>query len=263
MPHTKTAEGSTGRLIQLAIGYFIFYVITGITVKYYTGSAAKGFPGMKDMEFLVYSTVGGSAICLVWVFLKKWYRIKSNGLITKWGMQFPAEFLYIVPSGVFTAVVIVTTTLNYMLLPSVMVAMVITRASVIIISRAVDAIQIKQGILHKRVYKEEDFAVVVALLAVATQIFVHGGDAGADVQPLLEISIAGMPWWMGWQGGSGGGWTVAAFMVLGAYIASYMFRIYIMNYFKNTRGKGVPLDNNGFFGVEQIAASLTMLIGNG
>ena len=33
-----------------------------------------------------------------------------------------------------------------------------------------------------------------------------------------------------------------------------------MNYFRNTRGKGVPQDNKGFFAIEQLAASGTMLI---
>jgi drug/metabolite transporter (DMT)-like permease len=33
-----------------------------------------------------------------------------------------------------------------------------------------------------------------------------------------------------------------------------------MNYFKNTRKKGVPYDNKGFFAVEQLSASSTMFI---
>ena len=67
----------------------------------------------------------------------------------QWGkLEFPSELLYIVPSGICTAVVIPTTTLMYMLPISVMVAMVIMRASVIIISRVVDAIQIHQNILR-------------------------------------------------------------------------------------------------------------------
>jgi hypothetical protein len=33
-----------------------------------------------------------------------------------------------------------------------------------------------------------------------------------------------------------------------------------MNYFKNTRAKGVPLDNKGFFAVEQVAATLSMIV---
>ncbi|MDI6782813.1 MAG: hypothetical protein QME64_01830, partial [bacterium] len=32
------------------------------------------------------------------------------------------------------------------------------------------------------------------------------------------------------------------------------------NYYKNTRGKGVPQDNKGFFAIEQIAASATLVL---
>lgn len=256
----KTSEGSTGRLIQFCLAYFAFYVITGITVKIFTGPVDLGFPGMKDIEFLVYSTVGGSLICILWVVAQKWYRLKSNGMVTWAGVTFPGEFLYIIPSGICTAVVIVTTTLNYMLLPSVMVAMVITRGSVIVISRVVDAIQIAKGILHKKVYLVEDIAVGVAILAVATQIFFHGGIPDAKAQAVFSSANEILPFWLGWaSSGSGGEWSAAAMIVLAFYIFSYMFRIYIMNYFKNTRGKGVPLDNCGFFGVEQISASVTIV----
>jgi hypothetical protein len=51
-----------------------------------------------------------------------------------------------------------------------------------------------------------------------------------------------------------------AMTVLSLYVIAYSVRIYIMNYYKNTRGKGVELDNRGFFGVEQISASVTMLL---
>ena len=39
----KTKEGSSGRLIQLCIGYFVFYVITGVTVKYFLGKPEQSF----------------------------------------------------------------------------------------------------------------------------------------------------------------------------------------------------------------------------
>ncbi|MEK7671538.1 MAG: hypothetical protein AAB344_04890, partial [Bacteroidota bacterium] len=111
----KTAEGSTGRLIQLCIGYFVFYVVTGVSVKYFTGSAGLGYPGMKEIEYLVYSTIGGNFIALSVALVLRWYRLTSNKLIV-WGrIRFPQEILYIIPSGVCTAVVIPTTTLMYTL----------------------------------------------------------------------------------------------------------------------------------------------------
>jgi hypothetical protein len=231
----KTTEGSTGRLIQLSVGYFFFYVITGITVKYFTGSAEAGYPGMNQVEYLVYSTIGGNCIALAVALGLRWYHLKSNGKITILNIRMPQEILYIIPSGICTAVVIPTTTMMYLLPISVMVAMVIMRASVIIISRLVDAIQIRQGILTKSVYAEENIAVAFALLAAAMNIFwVAPGDFDF-VHSLAAVAI------------------------LSSYIVAYSIRIYIMNYFKNTRAKGVQLDNKGFFAIEQIAASVVMV----
>lgn len=232
----KTEEGSSGRLIQLCIGYFVFYVITGISVKYFLGSTQNGFPGMLDMQYLVYSTVGGNLFALSIVLALRWYKLQSNNLVNFLGMKVPVELAYIIPSGVCTAIVIPTTTLMYSLPISVMVAMVIMRGSVIIISRVVDAIQIKQGILKKHVYREENIAVIFALLAVAINIFWNKAD-GFDFI-----------------------YNTAAVVILVSYIIAYLIRIYIMNYYKNTRGKNVKQDNKGFFAIEQIAATLTMLI---
>ncbi|HCV42991.1 MAG TPA: hypothetical protein DGH68_05870 [Bacteroidetes bacterium] len=232
----STAEGSTRRLIQLCLGYFVFYVITGVTVKYFTGKPELGYPGMHEIEYLVYNTLGGNLIALSVAVALRWYRLKSIRYISLGGFKFPQEILYIIPSGICTAVVIPTTTLMYMLPISVMVAMVIMRASVIIISRIVDAVQIKQGILTKHVYAEENYGVVFALLAAAVNIFWVGpGDFDFVHSP-------------------------AAMIILGSYIVAYAIRIYIMNYYKNTRPKGMKLDNNGFFAIEQIAATTTMLL---
>ncbi len=232
----KASEGSTGRLLQLCVGYFLFYVVTGVAVKYFTGSAELGYPGMKDVEYLIFNTIGGNLICLVVALGLGWYKIHTNRLIRWAGMNLPAEIVYIIPSGICTAVVIPTTTLMYLLPISVMVAMVIMRASVIIISRAVDAIQIRQGILKKHVYKEENIAVVFALCAAGVNIFWVGPGDFEFVHSPIAVGI------------------------LLSYIAAYSFRIYIMNYYKNTRAQGVKLDNKGFFAIEQIAASTVMLI---
>jgi len=232
----KTTEGSTGRLIQLCLGYFFFYTITGVTVKYFLGSPSQGFPGMSGVEFLVYSTVGGTAIALGVVLAMRWFHLQSRHPVT-WGkLTFPGEFLYIIPSGVCTAVVIPTTTLMYTLPISIMVAMVIMRGSVIVISRVVDAVQIRQGLLHRRVYGTENIAVLFAVAAVAVNVF----GAGPGGFEFTRSPVA-----MG---------------ILLSYIVAYSFRIYIMNYFKNTRGKGQKLNNKAFFAVEQIAASLTLLV---
>lgn len=231
----KTKEGSTERLIQLCIGYFVFYVITGIAVKYFTEFPTRALAPMNSMEFLIYNTIGGNLVALGVVFMLKWYKFHTNNPIKFLGITMPAEFLYIIPSGLCTAVVIPTTTLMYMLPISVMVAMVIMRGSVIVISRVVDAIQIKQGILKKQVYWEENVAVVFAIFAVGVNLI--------SLKP-GSFDFINSP---------------AAVGILTCYLLAYFFRIYIMNYYKNTTGKNVKQDNKSFFAIEQIAASIFMI----
>lgn len=234
----KTKEGSTGRLIQYCLGYFICYIITGVAVKYFTSNTSMFLPHVREMEYLIYSTIGGSTICLLVVILWRWYKIKSHSYIAVGKLKFPAEIIYIIPSGICTAVVIPTTTLMYLLPISVMIAMVIMRGSVIIISRLVDAIQIKQGILKKKIYWEEEVAVIFAVVAICLDIFY-----GSKIADGFEFVH-----------------SVAAMSILGSYIIAYSIRIYIMNYYRNTRGKSVPQDNKGFFAIEQIVSATTMLL---
>ncbi len=234
MWNLKTENGSTGRLLQLVFGYFFFYVITGLSVKYFQNIA-----GMHSMEYLVYSTASSTLLATSVVLVLRWYKLQSIRL-TRWGpITFPSELLYIIPSGVMTAVVIPTTTLMYSFKGiSVMVAMTLMRGSVIIIGRVVDSIQIKKGILDKRVYLEENMGVVFAVLAVGLKVLTGGRDGGAN--PLTSIPVM---------------------VIFFSYIAAYAVRIYIMNYYKNTRPKDSRKDNNkAFFAIEQIASTLTLWI---
>ncbi len=233
----KTHEGTSERLIQLAMGYFGTYVITGSLVKFFLASQEKGGMGMTGIEFLLYSTLISSLFCVSLVIYWKWYKFKSNNYTTVLGIHMPKEFLYIIPSGVLTAIIIPTTTLLYTFKGvSVMVAMIIMRGSVIIVSRIIDSIQIKQGILKKEVYWQENAGVVFALSAIALKIvFVEKGDFDFI--------------------------NNFAFMaIFSSYIVAYAIRIYIMNFYKNTRPKDAIYDYKGFFGIEQISASLTIII---
>jgi hypothetical protein len=147
----------------------------------------------------------------------------------------------------------------YTLPISVMVAMVIMRGSIIVISRLVDAVQIRQGILKKRVYGEENWAVVFALLAVATNVVLIPlvgflDSRGLPASASLGLSSASM------KGHFDFLHNAQAMTIMGLYVMAYMIRIYIMNYYKNTRPAGQRLDNRGFFAFEQIAASVTMAV---
>lgn len=242
----KTTEGSTGRLIQFCGGYFFFYIVFLVATKYFTDYTLQGIADpaalkaarlQMNMEFLVYSTIGGNLLCLLIVFAFRWYKLKSNKLVSVAGLQLPSELLYVIPSGICTAVVIPTTTLMYTLPISVLVAMVMMRGSIIVISRLVDAIQIAQGILKKKVYLQEELGVVFAILAVSVQLFYDRSGRNFD--------FLGYP---------------PAVVILCSYITAYFIRLYFMNYYKNTRAKGVPQDNKGFFAVEQITAGVVLAI---
>jgi len=245
MTDARATAGDTRSLVQLCGGYFGAYVLTGVLVKYFT--SLREVP-MSDMAYLVNNTLGSNLFALLVIVAAGWIRLRSNQMRRLGPFTVPSEIVYIIPSGICTAVVIPTTTLMYSLPMSVMVAMVIMRGSVIVISRAVDAIQIRQGILKKQVYPEENWAVVFALLAVATNVVLIpiaelvGLDIGAPDDAFAFIE------------------SPFALVVMGLYISAYAIRIYVMNYFKNTRGKGVPLDNKGFFAIEQLAATVTMVV---
>ncbi|HEY2956337.1 MAG TPA: hypothetical protein VGK89_13950 [Candidatus Eisenbacteria bacterium] len=249
-------SASTARLLQLCAGYFGAYVFTGILVKWFT---VLREPKLAEMTYLFNNTIGGSVLALGLVIALGWIRLKSNRLV-RWGpFQVPSEVAYIIPSGVCTAVVIPATTLMYLLPISVLVAMVIMRGSIIVISRLVDEVQLRQGILKKRVYGEENWAVVFALLAVATNVLL------IPVVDALEARGVAVAHLLGLKAGAGKGsfaflGSAAAMTILGSYIVAYAFRLYIMNYFKNTRAQGVPQDNQGFFAIEQIAASVSMVL---
>lgn len=236
--------------------------MTGVFAKYFTGLPDSPLHG-RDITYLTNNTLGGTLFALGVVFLLRWVHLQSNRPL-QWGrLRFPSELLYILPSGVCTAVIIPTTTLMYTLPISVMVAMVIMRGSVIVISRAVDALQIRQGILTKRVYAEENWAVVFALLAVGINLvwkpsILHGA---ADALVGLGLPAPGFLAHAGDGGDNGFEFLRSgpAMVIMSLYVVSYAIRIYIMNFYKNTRGKGVRQDNRGFFAFEQIFASLTML----
>jgi len=232
----KSKEGSTLQLLQLCLGYFVFYVITGLSVKYFLQYPLG--PHFAGMENLVYSTFGGMFIATTTVIILKWYKLNTVKTIKIAAFNIPMEILYIIPSGFFTAIIIPTTTLMYSFKGiSVMVAMLMMRGSVIIISRIVDTIQLKQGILKKHVFWEENVAVVFALFAVFTKLFQH--------DPGKKSIFSSIP----------------VMIVFSMYIISYAFRIYIMNYYKNTRPKNTKINNNkAFFAIEQMASSTFIVL---
>ncbi|HNW43178.1 MAG TPA: hypothetical protein PKI19_01645 [Elusimicrobiales bacterium] len=250
----KTNEGTTERLLQLSFGYFGLYVITGFLAKYF-----EKVMGVGGIQYTFYNTIAGVLICNGVVLAWGWYKFQSTDRVKCLGFEIPREFFYIIPSGVCTAIVIPTTTLMYTLPISVMVAMIIMRASIIVISRLIDEAQIRQGILHKKVYWEENVAVVIALGAVAMQMLNFKG-AAATVQATGNYAgFIGQLFVFDKSSFDFLG-NAAAMTILTFYLTAYTIRIYIMNYYKNTRKPGAVYDTKGFFAVEQITSTLTLVL---
>jgi hypothetical protein len=206
--------------------------------------------GVDGTVFTVYNTMGGMLICVLVVLIFKWYKFKSSNYIKFLGINMPKEFLYIIPSGICTAVVIPTTTLMYTLPISVMVAMVIMRASIIIISRIIDQIQIWQGILKKKVLWEENVGALFAVLALSVQLFVKVNTSEGFKLEFFKVNPGDFDFLT----------NFAAMTILTFYLTAYSIRLYIMNYYKNTRPKGAVYDTKGFFAIEQIASTLFIVI---
>ncbi len=239
-------SASTARLLQLCAGYFLSYVATGVLVKWFTGGLHD--PKMSDIAYMVNNTIGGNLLCLIAVFLLGWIPWPARH-----GGRWPRETGYILASGVCTAVIIPGTTLLYTLPISVMVAMVIMRGSIIVISRLIDAVQLRQGILHRRVYGEENWAVVFALMAVGANLLpvplAPWFERHASTAHALGIDPKHL------KGGFDFVHNAMAMWVLGAYIVAYAIRLYLMNYFKNTRRGPASIDNREYFAMEQLSAS--------
>jgi hypothetical protein len=241
----RSEEGSTQRLIQYSLLYFFLYVIYTVLTKVMQHSY-----DMSGTVFTIYNTIGGTLLCVLVVLVWKWYKFQSSNWIRFIGINMPKEFLYIIPSGICTAIIIPTTTLMYTLPISVMVAMIIMRASIIIISRVIDQLQILQGILKKKVYWEENVGAVFAILALSIQLFIKIKTDNTITVEFFKTNPGDFDFVK----------NKAAMTILTFYLVAYTIRIYIMNYYKNTRPKGSIYDMKGFFAIEQIASTLTLLV---
>jgi hypothetical protein len=252
----KFKSGSTAQLLLLCSSYFVAYVIYAICSKYFTDILK-----MHQFNYLYNNTVSSSAVCVVIVLVLGWVMLlskNSNRSVNIGSLQIPHEVGWIAISGICTAVVIPATTLLYTIGISVMVAQVIMRGTVIFISRIVDAIQIKKGLLKKTVYREENIAVIFALLAVASVLLLF------PVAVFLNNHGTTIPKWLGINLDRDAHPFVfvenaLAMTILILYTLAYAIRLYIMNWYKNTRQPN-KTDNRGYFAVEQISASLTMVI---
>jgi hypothetical protein len=225
---SKRAGGYAGVLL-LCGGYFVCYIFFGVFLKYLL-STAEGFPGMPGMEILFNTSVGGMGVALAVVLVFWWPGRLQSTMPRILGGRLPGEYAWLIPSGICTGFVIPTTTLMYTYGYSVMVAMVLMRSALIVASRFVDALLIRQGHLDKEVYWQENAAVVAALGALSIVVFGAGSE---DFQFFKSPT---------------------AMITMGFYIIPYSIRIYILSRFK------LKADHKALFGIEQLFAAITVAL---
>lgn len=228
---------SNKRLVQYGIAYPAFYAIFLFWVAYYIK-----VDKMNGFEHLLNNTLGAMLVCLVIPLVFGWRkRFTSKGNVTIAGFTFPREWLWLLPCGICTAVVIPTTTLMYSLkdpvtgsfLP-VTVAQPLMRASLIITTLVfVDLVQIGLKISTKKLIWQEFVAAVFAFGTVWFAIRAGGPDS-------FNFMNSG-----------------EALVIMGMYIGFYTVRQFIMSHYKNTHG---TYDLKGFFVVEQAFAAATVLV---
>lgn len=230
----KREEGSTAQLLNFSWWYYFLYILTGVFATYFRDKR-PGFPAMPGLEFNYNSSVGGVLCACIVTFLTGWaITFKSRGTMKLGPFSLPREYVWLIPSGIFTGIIIPTTTFMYTIHGlNVMVAMTLMRASVIVVGRAVDEIQLRQGIRKKKVLWEENVAAFFGFATVFVVIF---------MAPPGGFQFLRHP---------------EAMVNMAFYVGSYFGRIYIMNHYKLTVG---PPNAKGFFAVEQAFAAMTLIV---
>ncbi|MEK7691289.1 MAG: hypothetical protein AAB425_09730, partial [Bdellovibrionota bacterium] len=201
-------------ILRLAIGYFGSYVLYGVAIKWVTSTAQ-----MNDIEFLAYSTLSSVLGCLLIALALGWH--KNQGPTR---LELRVLFL----SGFCTAIVVPATTLLLAQPVSVMVAMVLMRSGVIILSRIVDSVLKIFGKEVRPVVWQENLAIVFAMAALALKPIVSALNPNGNPDHFDFVR------------------DPVVMSVLTLYLAAYFVRLLIMNYYKATASDR-KLNNKGYF----------------
>lgn len=215
----------------------IAYAAMAIITRSYTSQDESLIPFVSGittrMNFMVWSTIASFSFTILVVLALGWAR--------KYKPAFKGEFRLLALAGVCTAVIVPTTTLMYTYgkVVSVLGAMVIMRGCIIVCGRIVDMIQIRQGLLDKKVSWQENVAAILGIAAVSLGVL---WGTEKDGKPPFYTSSE-------------------ACITLCFYLTAYFIRIYVMNLYRNkTRIAAVRQDSRAYFAVENIFAALSIAV---
>lgn len=217
----------------LAIGYFAFYLPYCVLVKATTKELLPGVDALSGFQMLPATGMATAAMMLLIITAMGWW--KHSGRRRVFGLSIPCPTRWTLISGVGTAAIIYTTTLVYTFRGvSILLAMLMLRAGVLILAPTIDTI------FKRRVRWFSWVALGLTLLAVAAAFW--------------DVSSYHM--------------TFGVVLTVAVYLAGYTVRIPCMNRIAKTPDRYASYR---YFVEEQIVAMAALiavpgaiaLIGNG
>lgn len=209
------------RIWGLALGYFAAYIPYSAVVKSMTSGLIPGHAQVSGFEILPATLVSTAVTMLAIITAAGWWRTLRTRRIL--GLNIPTPGGWTSLSGLGTAIIIATTTLAYSFNGvSVVLALVLMRAGVLIIAPVVDSV------CRRRVRWFSWSALAFSLVAIAV---VTASARRYDI-------------------------TLAAGLNLAAYLSGYMVRLPCMTRLAKCEDKAIT---RRYFVEEMLVATVTMV----
>ncbi len=219
MPPFQTSD--PWRIWRLALGYFAFYIPYSALTKALSLGLLPGMSGpVSGTRLLPATAIATTVVLLVFVTLGGGWRCIDRR--SMFGMMVPVVRTRTLISGVATAVIIATTTLNYTFVGiSILLALLLMRGGVLILAPVVDTL------LGRRVDAISWVALGLSLLALA---LAFGEVGGYQITLVAGLNIA-------------------------AYLIGYSIRIPIMTQLAKSKEAAL---NHRYFHEETVVAALAL-----
>lgn len=208
----------------LALGYFFFYIPYSALTRVLSQGLLPGMDGpVSGFELLPATALATTLTLPVFITLAGWWKYVPNRKRLL-GIPFPVPRWQTLISGLATAVIIATTTLNYTFVGiSIVFALLMMRGGVLVMSPVIDFI------FKRKVHWYSWAALVLSLLAI--------GLAFAEVG--------------GYQ------MTIIAAINVGAYLIGYVFRLQFMTRIAKSKR---PVENTRYFVEETVVAAMALTL---
>lgn len=147
-------------MLGLAIGYFLWYTPYAALTKAFSSGLLPGMDAqVGGLVLLPAAALGTAAGVLLYLTFTSWWRYLGTRVVFGRVLRFPNRMTII--AGLFTALIIATTTLNYTFVgASILFMLLLMRAGVLILSPIVDAVR------GRKVRRYSWVALALCLLAV-------------------------------------------------------------------------------------------------